>query len=184
MPTGFGGGGLASVSTNTTLSGTGTGASPLSVNGWPLIAWATAPIDTTIALGGANFVYISGFFLPLAVTFSNLVFNVITPDAANNYDVGIYTKAGALIANIGAQHLTPAGIKSIATLQGAQTLLPGLYLSSWTGNANTATIAGGGTTWTWRNNTNVATSAGGVLPASITAQTVSYGTQLLGLALS
>jgi len=170
MPTGGGGGGgLSSVTTNSTLTGTGTSGSPLGVTGEPISfftqQWNQGPDGQT----GANQVYINGFYTASALTFAHIGVNVYTSDNAHNYDLGIYTKAGTLLANIGAQTLPSTGIQAFATLQGSQTITPGLYVFALTGTAFTAQLGICTQAATWVRNVNYTSSSGGALPASISA---------------
>ena len=165
MPTGGGGGG--------------------SVSGWPVAFFQTISNNAaSTALGGANQVYITGFYTPSSVIFSNIAFNVNTQDAVNNYDVGIYNQAGTLLAHIGAQTLPTGGNVTVAVVGGAKTITPGLYVFAFTGVAITAKLAtDSGPAIIWIRNANVATSSGGALPASIGALTVSVGAFPFGFAL-
>lgn len=126
------------------------------------------------ALPQANAVSISGFFVEGSLLFSNVVVSCSAGDASNNYDFGIYNPAGTLLANAGAVHMTASSFNVFAVLQGATKLNAGRYVFAWTGNASTATIANdSGNIGSWVMNTNYATSSGGVLPASVTAFTIS-----------
>lgn len=185
MPTGSGGG-LAAVQTNSTLTGTGTSVSPLSVAGWPLVYYTNVSNQSaSTGLGGANQVAIFGFITPSNVTFSNITVGIQTADAVNLYDVGIYNQAGSLLAHIGAQSLPSTGNQTFAVSGGSKTISAGLYAFAFTGNATTAALKqDSGTVFLWIRNTNVATSAAGVLPASIGALTVASANFPIGFALS
>lgn len=102
--------------------------------------------------------------------------NVTTSDATNLYDIGVYTKAGSLIANIGAQHLPNNNIQTFATVQGAQTIPSGLYIFTITGNAATASISYDNDSPAWVIANSFAASSGGALPSSIGAQAVTPAT--------
>jgi hypothetical protein len=165
-----GGGGLGSVTTNATLTGAGTGASPLSVAGEPLPYFQQGSLIASTSLAAANDVMISGFVLPYSLTFSNINVMVFTADAVGLYDLGIYSKAGALLAHVGAQSLPATGFQTFPIVGGAQTLAPGLYAFGWTGNANAAALnQDSGALIVWIFNGNVATSVAGVLPSSVGA---------------
>lgn len=173
MPTGFGGGGLATVTANSTLSGGGTPASPLGVTGWPLTYFQNSDASASTTLTAANQVYITGFVLPYALTFSNLGVFIQTADAVNLYSFGIYSQAGTLVAHSAAATIPATGDHTFAVVGGPVTIAPGLYLMAFTGNANTAAIGqNSGSLNCWVRNTSVVSSAGGVMPASIPAQTV------------
>ena len=108
-----------------------------------------------------------------AVTFSKLALGILSGDDGSILqDVGIYSLAGALIANIGAK----TGVTgtndaySANTLQGSQTLPAGRYLVGVTGSTN-------GTGFSFAtfvpqtlsvSYSTANTSSAGVLPASIT----------------
>jgi hypothetical protein len=139
------------------------------ITGWPLAYFSNASLNNNIALDGANQISVSGFALPYRLTFSKIAIGVITTDATNLYDVGIYTQAGALVANIGAQTLPTNQIQTTPIVQGAITIPPGMYLFAFTGNANTATLDWFNSGYSWVFNQNVAASSGGALPASIGA---------------
>lgn len=185
MPTGSGGG-LAAVQTNSTLTGTGTSVSPLSVAGWPLAFYTNVTNQgASTGLGGANQVYIIGFANPSNVTFANISVAIQTADAVNLYDLGVYNQAGSLLAHIGAQSLPSTGNQTFAVSGGSKTISAGLYVFAFTGNSTTAALKqDSGTVLIWIRNTNVATSAAGVLPGSIGALTVAVGAFPIGFALS
>lgn len=174
--TGAGGGGLSAVATNSSLTGNGTSGSKLSVADWPLSWWSGPELDTAFHLGGANAVAVLGFGLSAAVTFSKIAVYVGAADAVNNYDFGIYSKAGALLANIGAQPLPSTGVQSFNTVQASQTILPGLYLFAYTGAAVTAFTEYAFYYPTWFANANLAASTGGALPVSVGAQVITPNT--------
>ena len=154
MPTGGGGG----------------GGSP---KGWPLTYFTTSTVDAAITLNTINQTMIWGFALPYSLTFGHITLWIQTLDAGNNYDFGIYSQAGALLANIGAQTFPSATQLLLPTVQAAQTLNPGLYLVAWTGTAQVGKIYGQPNfPGCWVQNNTAAVSAGGALPASIGAQTV------------
>jgi len=148
MPTGFGGGGGSAK---------------------PLTWYGQAHFGGGIGINSANQVTVCGFALPYNLTFSNIVNYVWQADGTNLYDVGIYTQAGALVANTGPNHWPSTGFQTLSTLQGAKTLQAGLYLFGFTGNANTGQVSydSGGSAWAY--NVNITSSSGGTLPASIGA---------------
>lgn len=176
--------GILSVGKNSTLTGAGTAGTPLGVNGWPLIAFNNSQYSNSFHVGGTNQVSIWGFVLAYPLTFANITIDIATADAVNSYDIGLYTKAGALVANIGAQTIPSTGIHAFATVQGSQTIAPGLYLFGATGNANTAQIEGSTAAPNWVVNTNVTSSSGGALPSSIGAIAASPGINQVGFSLS
>jgi hypothetical protein len=153
------------------------------VNGWPLPFFSVGD-GTAFAAATTNTVYVTGFVLSYALTFAHITINVGTADAANLYDVGVYTKAGALVANIGAQHLPTTGAQTFATLQGSKNILPGLYAWAFTGNAATAQLAFDFNLANWGFNFTAGASSGGALPASISAIAASPSYALLAFGLS
>lgn len=166
------------------LSGGGGGNS--APKGWPITAfWPQASVVTASSLGGNNQVFIHGFFLPAALTFGHITVFPNATDAVNTYDVGIYTAAGALIANIGGTTLPTSAITTYALAQGSQTINPGLYLSAWTGSSTAGTLfddANGPPNWVI--NSNAGTATGGILPSSITAPALSPSRGMLWFALT
>lgn len=121
------------------------------------------------SIDNANQVAIVGFLLPYALTFSNIGVFVSTADAANNYDIGIYTKAGVLVADIGAQPLPAAAEVSFPTVQGTQTIAAGRYLFAMTGDAVIAVLWNDADAPAWVLDIDVAASVGGALPPNIGA---------------
>lgn len=170
MPTGGGGGGggLSTVATNATLTGNGTSGSHLGVAGWPLANYVNGVASSTTALGTANTLWVESFNLPYAVTFAHIQVNIGTTDAVGLYDVGVYTFAGALVANIGAQTLPSTAEHNFATVQGSQTILPGTYFFAFTGNGTTATLGFWNNIEAFYSSRSTGVSSGGALPASFT----------------
>jgi hypothetical protein len=168
---GGGGGGLATVTTDSTLTGNGTAGSPLGVKGWPLKFFSSGIWNSQASFPGANAISICGLVLEYELTFGNIAVNVNTSDAVNNYDIGIYTAAGALVADIGPRPLPSTGFVHFAAAQGSQTIPPGLYLFAWTGPVNTAKLTLQTQNNPWIYNANVSASAAAQLPSTIAAQT-------------
>ena len=131
----------------------------------------------------ANAVSVAGFVLPYALKFSNLTIRVSAGDAANDSDAGVYNQAGNLIANIGAQKLG-AGTQTIPTVQGLQTIPPGLYLFALTSAGSALIVACDFDAPTWFVQFNVAASVGGALPAAIGVITVTPSYTRLSFQLS
>ena len=179
------GGGLSSVTTDATLTGAGTGASPLKVanpfpGGWPVSIW----IDRNNSGGTAhsfptNTLDIYGVQIDEQVQFSQLYIEIDALDAGHNYDVGLYNFAGTLLANIGAQPLPATGNLFFNTVQGLITINPAIYWLVFTGAASTAQY---GISFGQRGTLSYATalatqaSAGGACPATITPLAKSYTT--------
>lgn len=167
------GGGLSSVTTNPTLTGAGTGGSPLGVTGWPLAYYSFILARSNTFGITANQVTVYGFALPHALTFSNICVWIGTADAVNSYDFGIYSFTGSLLAHIGAQTLPSTAFQAFGVVGGAKTIQAGLYAFAFTGTAATANISGAAITGQIFYNGSYAASVGGVLPASVTAFTIS-----------
>jgi len=166
---------LKQVETGATLTGAGTLASTLGVT--PVTRWmfGNALANTTV---NANQVSVWGVYLPVPVTFANLTVNFGNVDSTNKFDVGIYSAAGALIANLGGIVFTSgSGFQTHATVQGSQTIAQGVYLVASTGNATAVNqFAGdsGQEPSSWFQNLNYTSSSGGALPNSISAPTPAF----------
>lgn len=169
---GGGGGGLSIVTTNATLTGTGTVATPLGVAGWPVTYFQQFVPSVAGAVINANEVIGQGIVLNAPVSFSKIGVTISVADVVNLYDLGIYTQAGVLLADIGPQTLPAIGIQSFATLQGLQTIGPGLYIFAMTANVSVAQFNYDSQTVAWMRNTNIGASVGGQLPTPIAAQPV------------
>ena len=153
MPLGGGGGGS-------------TGGSTTNVVGQP----SAVNINQQIA---SNKLLISSFSVNSTTVFSHIVLRIKTADAVNSYDAGIYTSAGVLLANIGAQTLPSTGNITFSILQSAQTLTPGIYALGLTGAVGAvAGFDGSNVTITWLYNQTYANSSSSTCPSSITALTV------------
>ena len=138
----------------------------------PLTFFGDGEAFTPVGPAAADEVYITGFVLPYELTFSNIGVDLHNTDNANDYDIGIYDQAGNLVADIGAQPLPAGGVQTFATVQGVQTINPGLYLFAFTGAAIKVTFNNDSDSPVWVLNANVAASVGGALPASIGAVAV------------
>lgn len=150
--------------------------------GWIVSSGGAAPVvpltyfsfsaGASGASPGINQLWLTGFALPYSLTFAHIATTINTADASNLYDFGIYTAAGTLVADIGAQHLPATGDLTFATVQGSKTIAAGLYIFAWTGNSNAGQLLASGQIQAWVVNTNFGSSSGGQLPASIAAQSV------------
>lgn len=145
-----------------------------SVSGWPSTWFVNLRADTAFSLDGANIVLTCGFVLYTPFRLTQIGVYIATADAAHNYDFGIYSPAGALVANIGAQTLPNTGAQQLNTVQGVKTLAPGRYVFAWTGNDATAQTykTGGEASWLYGNSATA--SAGGALPSTIAAPTEAF----------
>jgi hypothetical protein len=161
---------LKQVETDATLGGAGTLASPLGMATQSFYAYPS--YASTGRLVTANTLWVSGFFLPYPLIFSHIGFGIQVQDAANNSDIGIYTQAGVLVANIGAQILGTLFWNNIPIVQSPQTIPPGYYLFAVTSNASTLSLQVGFMSGPWVINYSTGVSVGGALPASTGAQSV------------
>jgi len=124
--------------------------------------------------GTTDVIVLVPFSLP-AASFSRIVVDVAINDvvAGHKYDVGIYTKAGVLKANLGAITWSPTGALDAAFLQGTVTFPAGEYLLAFTGTtggsgSTTGAIQVNNQAGLYFNYTTASTSTAGVLPGSIT----------------
>jgi hypothetical protein len=163
--------GILSVGKNATLTGAGTGASPLGVAGWPLTFFSSGVWNSNGNFGGSNVLAICGLVIVHQLTFGNIAVNVQTADAVNSYDIGIYTAAGSLVADIGPRTLPSTGYVHFATVQGSQTIAAGMYLFAWTGTTNTAKLTLQTQNQPWIYNGSFGSSTAAQLPSTIAAQT-------------
>jgi hypothetical protein len=167
---------IKAVQVNPPISGAGTVASPLALTPITFDTFYYRAADN--ARNGANQISISGFSTHWPLSFSAIGVFIFTTDGSGLYDMGIYSAAGTLLANIGAQHLSNGNDQVFATVQGAQTIQPGRYVFAWTGNAAVATLGYTSSQGTWIVNQNYASSSGGALPSSLTAFTEAYSSAL------
>lgn len=131
----------------------------------------------------ANTIIASGFYLPYPVTFSHIAFVVNTADttSGDHYDVGIYSHAGTLEADIGATAGTTAfsatGSKDVVIAQASVTLPPGQYYFALTGNAATGAIdINPCSSFYSITASSLGSSSGGALPSSLTPPADSFTT--------
>lgn len=172
----------------------GSGAAPLpyffygaAEGGVTTAAW------TNTALGGtSNAVILWYFVLPYTTKFKKITVYVAGADAVNDYDFGIYSLSGTLLANIGASTYTSTGSITKAIAQTEVSLAAGAYFFAITSNAaggltlETSSVSGtdfyviGNSTTTipiWF--TSATASSGGALPSSMTAPTISAASNLV-----
>jgi hypothetical protein len=156
---------IKAVQTDATLSGAGTVASKLAVA--PLTAYTTTHAASNALAATANTLAISAITITYPITFSKLSFDLFTADAAHNADFGFYNAAGILIANIGAQVLAASGVQTIATVQGSQTIFPGVYFFAFTSDGSVIAPYNMVNTIVLYANSSFGASVGGALPATI-----------------
>lgn len=150
-----------------------------SVPGWPLLTFSQGRGATGVGNTANNRVAIWGMTVPYRFTFGSITCSINATDAVNSYDLGIYTQAGTLIANIGARTLPSLNSQTFTFQQGTQTIGPGNYIFAMTGTATTAKIyADNNGNASWVQNTSYAPSSGGALPSSISTPAVSLGVNL------
>lgn len=167
--TSAGGGGLATVSTNSTLTGNGTSGTPIGIAGVP-VPWAQFGdiFAGAFSWGGANTTFLYGFVLTCPYSVGHLGIDIGTADATGLYDLGVYNAAGTLLLDIGAQHLPNTGTRLFAVSGGAKTIGPGLFGFAVTGNATTATISFSSNAYFPYASGTGGASSGGALPATAT----------------
>jgi len=171
---------IKQVETQARLTGAGTVASKLDIAGWPLTQFQrSGQLLNKENLTGANVLALSPFSLSYALTFSNIVVFVGTADAVNNSDIGIYNSGGVLIANIGAQTLPSATEVTLPTVQGSQTILPGLYWFAFTSAGATLAIFCDPNGLSYYFSLGFGASVGGALPASIVPPAFSPGREII-----
>lgn len=161
MPTGGGGGGSAT----------------------KLTFWSSLTSGTSSRAFNTNQTNGSGITLTTTVTFSNISVHLWTADGTNLYDLGIYDSTGTLKADIGPSHLAGSNLVTFAVLQAPVTLVAGLYLFAWTGNAATAALGGNDTVPVWFDGGSLGVTSGGQLLSSISfpAKSVAYTSIVVGL---
>jgi hypothetical protein len=179
---GGGSGGLSSVTTDGSLTGNGTGGSPLGFN--PLVNFITTSDQQNNDGATQNRLLLSAFLLTYSLTFSNILINVKTADAVNNSDIGLYNAAGTLIANAGPQTFPTTGVRTFAMLQGAQTILPGRYFFAHTTVSGTLVIGGDSFASSLYYNGAFAVTAAAALPASFVPPALNYPHNVTWFALS
>lgn len=162
---------LKQVETDATLTGAGTIASPLSVVSNAVTFFTVGSAQDHFGVSQNNTV-IFGFVNPVPLTFSHIMMSVVTADAGNNTDFGIYTAAGVLVADIGAQVISGTGNQGFPTVQGSKTIAPGLYIFAIT-SAGTAFLYNGSNGFSWVESGSAGVTSGGALAASITAPVAS-----------
>ncbi len=137
-------------------------------------AWGGMARSSAGINNAANQIIMSGFYTGQSITFTNIVVNVTTLDAGNNYDWGIYDSSGVLKAHVGAHTVGATGLIDLPVVGGSASITAGKYYFSQTGVGSTAALsiasqAVVGVALTFLASTaSVTASAGGVLPASAT----------------
>ena len=123
----------------------------------------------------ANVAQLWGFLLPYNVTTTQVTYDVSSLDkTANNYDIGIYTTAGALVVNVGATAATTfasaTGFKSLPWKQGSTSLTGGEYYLAITTNcaSSCAKLGASGDNVSFASAASGGASTGGALPSSVT----------------
>jgi hypothetical protein len=166
------------------LTGAGTVASKLDIAGWPIpfiSPGISGGFPTTVT---ANTLILYGLTIGYALTFSKISVNLTANDNTNNSDIGLYDASGLLVANIGAQHTPSGGVQTYGTVQGAQTIPPGLYFFAVTSAGSTLQLNGNDINFAAYWNSAFGSSSGGALPASITPPAVAPSLNGVTIALS
>jgi hypothetical protein len=149
----------------------------------------------------ANTLMVEAFYLPTSITFTKFQTWVSTLDAAHAYDVGLYTSAGTLLVDTGAQALSATGVfssvfqtnaactanhtpaqccsgSSSGSCLSTVTLSPGLYWLAWTGNSAVAAFnclsASANAAIVPGFAATTGTSASGILPSTFTPPSLAY----------
>jgi hypothetical protein len=175
----------AAAPTGTCTSGaiytiTGSGIVYSCKNGSWLITPAPQMSYSSVFMGGqvsasqtatTNSLRVCAVIIPFAVSFSQIGIYMATGDNSGDlYSVGLYNSSGVLVAHSTPASYTTSGDKTIATVEGLQTIQPGKYYFGWTGNASTAALGtiNTGTDTPNSENNNGATTASGAQVASFT----------------
>ncbi|SPE44155.1 exported hypothetical protein [Candidatus Sulfotelmatobacter sp. SbA7] len=124
-----------------------------------------------------------GFLLPYNVTTTEITYDItIADNTANDYDIGIFTNAGALVVDIGPTPGTmfapSKGFRTLAWTQGSTSLGAGRYYLAFTTNCSSvcAKVAAANTNISFAINASAGSSQGGALPSTITPPADSWGT--------
>ncbi len=152
--------------------------------------------NSTTGVGGIitqNHIFLSSFFLPYPVTFSNMVWAVNgTDNSANSYDIGLYGPGclgGAAGIPLAAHTGTAAGSVLFPTsayhnhsVSGAPlTLQPGYYALAYTTSAASPTASlkgdGGSNYWLPFALSVTTTGGGAALPSTVTCPATSFAAQ-------
>lgn len=166
-----------------TIIGAGIAANKIRSNGAP-VGFFNAVYDFGTLGPGGNGVIVCGFVLTAALTFSHLAANFTTPGGTDLVDLGVYTQAGTLVADIGPQNTNFTGIHSFAVLQAPVTLPIGLYMFGCACDGGFVKLASGNNgPMIWCQANLGAISAGGQLPSTVPAQTVTATNNGFGFAL-
>ena len=125
--------------------------------------------------GAVNVTKIWGFLLPYNVTTTQIIYDVTTADkTASDYDLGIYTNAGALVVDLGpvpgSTFSATTGFKTLSWTQGATSLAAGRYYLAMTTNCTgtCAKLAAAVATISFAVDTSAGATTGGALPGTIT----------------
>jgi len=144
---------------------------------------STAQTGTPVAFPTtANKAFLMGMNFTCQLPTTQFTYDVVAADnTTNNYDIGLYSNSGSLVAHLGATTGTAfassTGWKTLPWAAGA-TLQPGRYYLLITTNCSSscATLAGGptGGGLTFNANNTFSITTGGSLPASITPPSDSW----------
>jgi hypothetical protein len=116
-----------------------------------------------------------GFLLPYSVTTATVIYDVTTADnTANEYDVGIFNDAGALVLHLGptagTKFAPSAAFHSLTWAEGSTNLPPGRYYLGFTTNCSSkcAAIGAAANNVSFAIDASAGKSTGGGLPSTIT----------------
>jgi hypothetical protein len=171
---------IKQVETSARLTGAGTLASPLEVAALCTRIYVGGNDGNTFNVGSANNIAGGETQVWYPTVISNVAVGVLTADAVNLYDIGLYNAALSLIAHIGAQTLPATGFQHFALVGAPITLFPGLYYYAFTGNSTTAVLRQLDLNnyiyrYALRQAMTSTVSASGVLPSTIVQPTDNFG---------
>jgi hypothetical protein len=122
-----------------------------------------------------NLTALWGFLLPYSVTTATVIYDVTTADnTANQYDIGIFNDAGALVLHLsptaGTKFAPSAAFHTLAWAEGATNLPPGRYYLGLTTNCSSkcAAIGAAANNVSFAIDASAGKSTGGGLPSTIT----------------
>lgn len=157
---------LKAVQTDGTLTGAGTVASPLSSIGPTFHFFSGGSYGQNFAVP-QNQTLVFGFLIPYRLQVGTMYTNFATPDGSNNSDVGIYSAAGSLLANYGAQHLGSFA-EVLPFVQGTVVFPAGEYYIAYTTAGTSLITSAGFSTASFVVSNTAGVTSGGALAGSIT----------------
>lgn len=140
----------------------------------PFTAYAWGAPGEGVPLASANQIALYPFIVPYPQKVTDLCVFIVTGDAENNTDIGIYDFAGNLLGHIGAQVIASSDSFSFALTDGPIVIGPGMYFLGFTSEGTTVELAIGASSevnFGLKLNSAGSTSSGGALPSTITVNT-------------